>query len=131
MKMFKKNSKGSASASRRRDGKKTKDIVIVCGRYEGVDSRVTKIYKAKEYSVGPYVVTGGEIPALIMIDAIARRVPGVLNKQESLEENRVSSSEIYTRPEILTYNKKTYAVPKVLLSGHQAYINKWKAKRMK
>ena len=111
--------------------KKEKNIVIICGRYEGVDSRVSKIYKAKEYSVGPYVVTGGEVPALIMIDAIARRVPGVLNKQESLEENRISSSEIYTRPEVLTYKKKNYRVPKVLLSGHENKINEWKAKRAK
>ncbi|MEK7567899.1 MAG: tRNA (guanosine(37)-N1)-methyltransferase TrmD [Patescibacteria group bacterium] len=118
--------------------KKEKNIVIVCGRYEGVDSRVMKVLKtclpagrAKEYSVGPYVVTGGEIPALIMIDAISRRVPGVLNKQESLEENRVSSSEIYTRPEVLEYKKRKYKVPEVLLSGHQAKIEEWKRRGKK
>ena len=106
--------------------KNKKDIIIICGRYEGVDSRVSKIFKAKEYSVGPYVVTGGEVPALIMIDAISRRVPGVLNKQESLEENRISSSEIYTRPETLEWKGKKYRVPKILTSGHQAKIDEWK-----
>ncbi len=111
--------------------KKEKNIVIICGRYEGVDSRVSKIFKAKEYSVGPYVVTGGEIPALIMVDAISRRVSGVLNKEESLEENRVSSSEIYTRPEVLEYKKRKYKVPEVLLSGHQAKIEEWKKNNKK
>ncbi len=111
--------------------KNKKDIIIICGRYEGVDSRVSKIFKAKEYSVGPYVVTGGEIPALIMIDAISRRVSGVLNKEESLEENRVSSSEIYTRPDVLEYKKRKYKVPEVLLSGHQAKIEEWKKKGKK
>ncbi|MEI6494852.1 MAG: tRNA (guanosine(37)-N1)-methyltransferase TrmD, partial [bacterium] len=69
---------------------------------------------------------GGELPALIMIDAMTRRVPGVLGKMESLEENRVSSSEMYTRPETLVYKGKSYKVPKVLLSGHQAKIEEWR-----
>lgn len=109
--------------------KKLKDIVLISGRYEGIDARVKKITKAAEYSVGPYVLTGGELPAMIMIDAIARRVEGVLNKQESLEENRISTSEVYTRPEILEYKGKNYKVPKVLLSGHAAKIEEWKKGR--
>lgn len=100
--------------------------MIICGRYEGIDARVSKITKAKAYSVGPYVLTGGELPALIMIDAISRRIKGVLNKEESLEENRVSSSEMYTRPEVLEYNGKKFKVPKILLSGHKAKIDEWK-----
>jgi tRNA (guanine37-N1)-methyltransferase len=105
---------------------KQKDIVIICGRYEGIDARVSKVTKSRDYSVGPYTLTGGELPALIMIDAISRRIKGVLNKEESLEENRVSSSEVYTRPEVLEYNGKKLKVPKILLSGHKAKIDEWK-----
>lgn len=108
--------------------KGVKDIVLICGRYEGIDKRVTKITKAKEISVGPYVLTGGEIPALIVIDAISRRVEGVLGKINSLEESRVSSSEVYTRPEVLEWEGKKYKVPKTLLSGHTAKIDEWKNK---
>jgi tRNA (guanine37-N1)-methyltransferase len=92
-----------------------KDIVFISGKYEGVDARVRKILKAEEVSVGPYVLTGGELPAATMIDAIARFVPGVLGKAESLERSRVSSPEVYTRPEVLEWKGKKYGVPKVLL----------------
>lgn len=108
--------------------KKNQHIVLICGRYEGLDARVKKILKATEISVGPYVLTGGEVPAMIVVDAITRRLPGVLGKDESIEERRVASSEVYTRPEILTFNKKKYRVPKVLLSGNHAEIEKWKLK---
>ena len=97
---------------------KNKDIVLICGHYEGVDARVQKILKAKKISVGPYMLTGGELPAATVIDAVARFVPGVLGKAESLERSRVSSPEVYTRPEVLEWKKKKYRVPKVLLSGH-------------
>jgi len=107
------------------------DIVLICGRYEGIDARASKILKAKEYSVGPYVLTGGELPAMILIDSISRRIEGVLNKNESLEENRVSSSEVYTRPEAFEYKGKKYKVPAVLLSGHAKNIEEWKTKRSK
>lgn len=105
---------------------KKKDILFISGRYEGVDARVPKILKAKSVSVGPYVLTGGELPAATMIDAIARFIPGVLGKIESLERNRVSSPEVYTRPDELVWKKKKYKVPEVLKSGHHANINKWK-----
>jgi tRNA (guanine37-N1)-methyltransferase len=105
---------------------KKKDILFICGRYEGVDARVPKILKAKSVSVGPYVLTGGELPAATMIDAIARFIPGVLGKIESLERNRVSSPEVYTRPDVLVWKKRKYKVPEVLKSGHHANINKWK-----
>jgi tRNA (guanine37-N1)-methyltransferase len=104
------------------------EIVIICGRYEGVDARVKKILKAKEISVGPYVLTGGELPAMVILDTIARRIPGVLGKIESIEENRVSSSEVYTRPAVLEYKGKKYRVPKVLLSGDHKKIEEWKKK---
>jgi tRNA (guanine37-N1)-methyltransferase len=106
--------------------KKVKHFVLICGRYEGLDARVKKILKATELSVGPYVLTGGEVPAMIVVDAITRRLPGVLGKDESIEERRVSSSEVYTRPEALIYNGKKYRVPKVLLSGHHAEIDEWR-----
>ena len=105
---------------------KKKDIVFICGHYEGVDARVEKILKARKITVGPYVLTGGELPAATMIDAISRFVPEVLGKAESLERSRVSSPEVYTRPEVLTWKKKKYKVPEVLLSGHHAEIEKWK-----
>ncbi len=108
---------------------KYKDVIIVCGRYEGIDARATKALKAEEVSVGPYILTGGEIPALAIIDASARQIPGVLGRFESLEEGRVASRDVYTRPEVLEHKGKKHRVPKVLLSGHRANIDKWKEKK--
>lgn len=108
---------------------KQKEVIILCGRYEGIDARVKKILKAEEVSVGPYILTGGEIPALTIIDATARQVKGVLGKFESLEEGRVASHDVYTRPEVLIHKKKSYRVPKVLLSGHHANIDAQRTKR--
>lgn len=108
---------------------KQKEVIILCGRYEGIDARVKKILKAEEVSVGSYVLTGGEVPALAIIDATARQIPGVLGKIESLEEERVASHDVYTRPETLVHKKKSYRVPKVLLSGHHAKKDAWKEKR--
>jgi tRNA (guanine37-N1)-methyltransferase len=109
--------------------KKYKDLVIVSGRYEGIDARVKKVFKMEDLSVGPFVLTGGELPAMLMIDVLARQVPGVLGNLDSLEERRVSSSDVYTRPEVFEYKSKKYRVPKVLLSGHAAKIEEWKNKR--
>ncbi len=106
-----------------------KNVIIVCGRYEGVDARVKKVLKAEEVSVGPYILTGGEVPAMAIIDATARQIKGVLGKFESLEESRVASHDIYTRPESLIYQTKKYTVPKVLLSGHHANIDAQRSKR--
>ena len=103
-----------------------KNIILVCGRYEGIDARVKKAFKTDQISIGPYVVTGGELPALVVIDAISRQVPGVLGDYTSLEEERVSSSDVYTRPEIFKYKNKKYSVPKVLLSGHHKNIDSWR-----
>ena len=103
-----------------------KNIVFICGHYEGIDARVANILKATHISVGPYILTGGELPAATMIDAIARFVPGVLGKAESLENSRVSSSEVYTRPDVLKWKGKSYAVPEVLKSGHHEKIEQWK-----
>ena len=106
--------------------KKYTDIILICGRYEGIDSRVNKILKPDQISVGDYVLTGGEIPAMIVVDCVSRQIPGVLGNFDSREEERVSSSEIYTRPVILVYKNKKYKVPPVLLSGHQKKIDEWK-----
>lgn len=111
--------------------KKYKDIIMISGRYEGIDARVLRITKAEEISIGDYVLTGGEIPAMVLIDSISRQVPGVLGKYDSLEEERVSSSEVYTRPEILKYKGKNYKVPKVLLSGNHKDIDAWKTSSKK
>lgn len=106
--------------------KKYKHIVMICGRYEGIDARVQKILRAKEYSVGPYVLTGGELPAMIFVDSISRQIEGVLGSFDSLEENRISSHAVYTRPEVLVWKGKKYKVPKVLLSGDHKKIEAWK-----
>lgn len=111
--------------------KKYTRLIIIAGHYEGIDARVAKALKAKEYSVGPYILTGGEVPAMVIIDAIARQKKGVLGKFESLEEGRAASSEVYTRPEILTYKGKKYRVPKILLSGNHAKIAEWKKSKQK
>ncbi|MCX6819705.1 MAG: tRNA (guanosine(37)-N1)-methyltransferase TrmD [Candidatus Adlerbacteria bacterium] len=108
---------------------KQKEVIILCGRYEGIDVRVKKVLKAEEVSVGPYILTGGEVPALTIIDATARQIPGVLGKFESLEEGRVASHDVYTRPEVLIHKGKKYRVPKVLLSGNHAEMDAWKEKR--
>lgn len=125
--------------------KKYTDVILICGRYEGIDARIDKILKTKKISIGDYVLTGGELPAMILIDSISRQISGVLGKYESLEEERVSSSEVYTRPEILKYKPSkaikalcknykacpvggtlSFGVPKVLLSGNHKEIEKWK-----
>ena len=109
-------------------GQKYTDLILICGRYEGIDSRVKKILKAEELSIGPFVLSGGEVPAMVVVDAMARQIPGVLGNDASPEENRVSSHEMYTRPEIYIHNNKRYRVPKVLLSGHHKQIDSWKLK---
>lgn len=107
-----------------KDLAKTYDhLVLISGRYEGIDSRVGEILNAEEVSVGEYVLTGGELPALTIIDAVARQIPGVLGTFDSLEEERISSSEMYTRPETFVYKKKTHRVPDVFLSGDHKHID--------
>ena len=110
---------------------KNKDVVIVCGRYEGIDARAKAALKAEEVSVGDYILTGGEVPALAIIDTTARQIPGVLGRFESLEESRVASHDTYTRPEVFKIKGKSYRVPKVLLSGNHAQMDAWKEKKTK
>jgi len=106
--------------------KRYEHIIFVCGRYEGIDARVKKMFKMDDVSVGPYILTGGELPAMVMIDSISRQIEGVLGDFGSLEESRVVSHETYTRPEVVEYKKKKYKVPKVLLSGNHKLIDEWR-----
>ena len=125
----------------KQSAKKYTDIIMISGRYEGIDARVKKIInadlsagagaKVEEISIGDYVLTGGELPAMVLIDSISRQIPGVLGKYESLEEERVSTSEVYTRPEVLKFKNKNYRVPKVLLSGNHKLIDDWKKSKNK
>ena len=112
--------------------KKYNNLILICGRYEGVDARVRKILQAEEISIGPYIITGGELPAAVVADAVARQIHGVLGKEESLEEERgMSGFPAYTKPEIFEYNGKKYKAPKILLSGHHIKIKNWREKRSK
>jgi tRNA (guanine37-N1)-methyltransferase len=101
-------------------------IILICGRYEGIDARIKKIWKMEDVTIGPYVLTGGELPALVMIDTIARHIPGVLGNFDSREEARTASHDVYTRPEILSYKGRKYRVPEVLLSGDHKKIEAWR-----
>lgn len=105
---------------------KEEDLILLCGHYEGIDERVLEEIVTDYVSVGDYVLTGGELPAMILVDAIARLVPGVLNNDvsaefESFQDNLLEYPQ-YSRPEV--WHGK--AVPEVLLSGHHANIEKWR-----
>jgi tRNA (guanine37-N1)-methyltransferase len=102
------------------------DLILLCGHYEGIDQRVLDEIVTEEISVGDYVLTGGELPALILIDAVARMIPGVLHNDGSTEAESFSEGLLeypqYTRPEIW-HDKQ---VPEVLLSGHHKNISEWR-----
>lgn len=114
------------TASAKIFSQKYTDIIMICGRYEGIDARVDKILKTKKLSIGDYVLTGGEIPAMVLVDSVSRQIKGVLGNFDSREEERVSSSEVYTRSEVLVHKGKKYKVPAVLLSGDHKKIEEWK-----
>jgi tRNA (guanine37-N1)-methyltransferase len=101
-------------------------LVLVCGRYEGVDQRFVDHCVDREISIGDYVVTGGELPAMVLIDAVTRHVPGALGDEASPEEESFADGLLehpqYTRPA----EYRGWEVPPVLLSGHHANIEKWK-----
>lgn len=108
--------------------KKYDHLVLISGRYEGIDARVKKALKAEEISVGDYILTGGELPALTIIDSTARQVEGVLGTKESLEDDRATTGEAYTRPDELEYKKKKLKVPEVFTSGNHKEIDKRRGK---
>lgn len=118
-------------------------LILICGHYEGVDERVAKYIADEEISIGDYVLTGGELPAMVVVDAVTRLVPGVI-KKESLEEESftleptalslepVLEYSHYTRPEVFSPKKGIYwKVPEVLLSGNHQKIRQWREKHRK
>lgn len=104
----------------------SEDIILLCGHYEGIDQRVIDLMVTDEVSIGDYVLTGGELPALIMIDSISRLIPGVLSQNESFEEESFKDNLLeyphYTRPREFM----GISVPDVLLSGNHKKIEKWR-----
>jgi len=104
----------------------SEDVILLCGHYEGVDQRIIDLIITDEISIGDFVLTGGELPALIMIDAISRLIPGVLNQNESFEEESFKDNLLeyphYTRPRDFEGLK----VPDVLLSGNHKNIDEWR-----
>jgi len=105
---------------------KEKNIILICGHYEGFDERIRKNLVDEEISIGDYVLTGGEIPAAMLIDSISRLIPGVLGKEESLQEESFKDGLLeypqYTKPN----EYKGWKVPDILLSGNHAKINQWR-----
>lgn len=101
-------------------------LVLVCGRYEGVDERFIEHCVDREVSIGDYILTGGELPAMVLIDSVARHIPGALGDEVSPEEESFADGLLehpqYTRPS----EYREWTVPEVLLSGHHANIEKWK-----
>ena len=114
---------------------KLKEIIFICGRYEGVDERV-KEFIDDEVSIGDYVLTGGELAAMVIIDSITRLLPGSLGNKESIEEESHSQVGLgeypqYTRPEIFKVGRKKYQVPEILLSGDHKKIKDWRKIKQK
>ena len=105
---------------------KEEDVILLCGHYEGIDERVLEEIVTDYVSIGDYVLTGGELPAMVMIDAVSRLVPGVLNNEESAEfesfHDNLLEHPQYTRP-VEFHGKR---VPDVLLSGHHGNVDKWR-----
>lgn len=107
---------------------KNKHLIILCGHYEGIDQRVIDKIVDEEISIGDYVLTGGELPAMVLIDSVSRYAEGVITKESTNEEsftNGLLEYPQYTRPEVFEGEK----VPEVLLSGHHANIEKWRKEK--
>lgn len=114
---------------------KLDQLIMICGRYEGIDERVAQYIADEEISIGEYVLFGGEIPAMVVMEAVTRLLPGALGKPESLHEESFSKIGLeyphYTRPEVIEISGKPRRVPKVLLSGNHAKIEEWRKKKSK
>ena len=112
-------------------------IIMICGRYEGVDERAAKYIADMELSIGDYDLMGGELPAMVVMETVARLIPGVLGKPQLLKERITKEKGFieypqYTRPDIFSPKKgKKWRVPKVLLSGHHKKIEEWRRKYQK
>ncbi|HZZ99758.1 MAG TPA: tRNA (guanosine(37)-N1)-methyltransferase TrmD [Candidatus Paceibacterota bacterium] len=112
---------------------KLDQVIMICGRYEGIDERVIKELADEEISIGDYVLFGGEVPAMIVMEAVTRLIPGAVAKEESTKNESFSDGSNlehpqYTRPEVIKFGKKKLSVPKVLLSGDHAKIADWRKK---
>lgn len=109
---------------------KLDQLILISGRYEGVDERVAKYIADQEVSIGDYILTGGELPVMVLLDAVTRLIPGVIAKESLKEESFSKDKNIeyphYTRPERIKINKKERKVPKVLLSGNHKKIKEWR-----
>jgi len=116
---------------------KLNQLILISGRYEGVDERIYKHVVDERVSIGDYVLMGGELPSLVAIEAVSRLIPKVLGKSESLIKDRITKTKgfveypQYTRPEVIIINGKKRSVPKVLLSGDHKKIEQWRAKHSK
>lgn len=112
-----------------KDLSKEKRLLIICGRYEGIDERIPQLLDAEEVSIGNFVVSGGELPAMLMVDVISRMIPGVLGKEESMVNDSFYNEYLdyphYTRPS--EFNG--FKVPEILLSGNHKEIEKWRRKQ--
>ena len=107
------------------------ELVLLCGRFEGVDQRAINILNFDEISIGDYVLAGGEIAAKVLVEGCIRLIPGVLGQPESLLEESFSNNLLeypqYTRPQVwVDAQKKEHAVPDILVSGHHKNIKKWR-----
>jgi tRNA (guanine37-N1)-methyltransferase len=108
-------------------------IILICGHYEGIDERVKEYIADVEISIGKYVLTGGEIPTMVIVDSVVRLIPGVLGNEESLNHESFTQEEEteapqYTRPaEFVTEENSVWKVPDVLLSGNHQEINQWRS----
>lgn len=114
---------------------KIDNLILICGRYEGVDERITKFIDG-EISIGDYVLTGGEIGALVLLDSITRLLPGALGNNESaISESHTEPGQLeypqYTKPSVFEADGKKYPIPKILLSGNHAEIEKWRISKSK
>ncbi len=107
---------------------KLDQLIMICGRYEGVDERVAKYIADEVISIGDYVLSGGEVPAMVVMEAVSRLIPGVVGKKESAE--KIDHAQ-YTRPEVFEINGKKSQVPEVLLSGDHKEVEKWRKKHEK
>ena len=114
---------------------KLKHLIMICGRYEGIDERVGKYIADEQLSIGDFDLMGGELPAMVVVETVARLIPGVIGKEEFLKEHIKDGGFIeypqYTRPETLEIDGKKRSAPKVLLSGDHKKIEQWRAKHGK
>ena len=121
------------------------NFILICGRYEGIDERVMREIANEEISIGDYVLFGGEVPAMVVMESVTRLIPGAIAKQESVENESfrdvkgIGKEQLtkyieyphYTRPEVISVDKKKLRVPKVLLSGNHKKIDEWRNKHSK